>query len=79
MAPQAPLFVQLQSRLQELSRNQRVLAKYVLSHYQGVAFANVKELARLSGVSEATIVRFARVLGFSGYPSFQKEIGRAHV
>ncbi len=76
MHPEAPLFVQLQERLPELPRNQRVLAKFVLSNYQGVAFANVKELARLSGVSEATIIRFARALGFSGYPSFQKEVRR---
>lgn len=76
MLPEAPLFVQLQARLPDLPRNQRALARYVLSHYQGVAFANVKELARLSGVSEATIVRFARALGFSGYPGFQKEVRR---
>jgi DNA-binding MurR/RpiR family transcriptional regulator len=76
MHPEAPLFEQLQQGLHELPRNQRVLAKYVMSHYQGVAFANVKELAGLSGVSEATIVRFAKALGFSGYPSFQKEIRR---
>lgn len=76
MHPETPLFVQLQQGLHELPRNQRLLAKYVMGHYQGVAFANVKELARLSGVSEATIVRFAKALGFSGYPSFQKEIRR---
>jgi len=76
MHPEAPLFLQLQQGLHDLPRNQRVLAKYVMGHYQGVAFANVKELAQLSGVSEATIVRFAKALGFSGYPSFQKEIRR---
>lgn len=58
------------------SAHQRVLAKYVQSHYQAVAFSTVSELAREAGVSEATIVRFARALGFKGYPDFQKEVRR---
>lgn len=45
-------------------------------HYQSVAFSTVDELARLSGVSQATIVRFAKALGFDGYPAFQKEVRR---
>jgi DNA-binding MurR/RpiR family transcriptional regulator len=58
------------------SANQRVLAKYVQSHYQTVAFSTVNELAQASGVSEATVVRFAKALGFKGYPDFQKEVRR---
>jgi DNA-binding MurR/RpiR family transcriptional regulator len=53
-----------------------VLARYVAANYQSVAFATVSELAEQSGVSEATIVRFAKALEFSGYPAFQKEIRR---
>lgn len=66
----------MQDLERDLPRTQRALARYILANYQGVAFANVKELAALSGVSEATIVRFAQALGFSGYPSLQKEIRR---
>jgi DNA-binding MurR/RpiR family transcriptional regulator len=69
--------------LQRLSRgadsysaNQRILAKYVQSNYQTVAFSTVSQLARQSGVSEATIVRFAKAVGFKGYPAFQKEVRR---
>jgi DNA-binding MurR/RpiR family transcriptional regulator len=58
------------------SANQRVLAKYVQSHYQSVAFSTVNQLAQASGVSEATVVRFAKALGFKGYPAFQKEVRR---
>jgi len=58
------------------SANQRVLAKYVQSHYQTVAFSTGSQLAELSGVSEATVVRFAKALGFKGYPDFQKEVRR---
>jgi len=58
------------------STNQRVLAKYVQAHYQTVAFSTVSQLAEQSGVSEATVVRFAKALGFKGYPDFQKEVRR---
>lgn len=76
VSQQASLFAQLEDRSQRLSKNQRVLAKYILEHYQGVAFSTVKQLARDAGVSEATIVRFAKALGFKGYPELQKEIRR---
>jgi len=72
----APLFRQLTERVEDLSRNHRALAKYILANYQTVAFSTITQLAELSRVSEATIVRFAKALGFSGYPAFQKEIRR---
>jgi len=76
MNTDAPLFRQLKARVDGLSRNQKVLAKYILANYQTVAFSTITQLAELSGVSEATIVRFAKALDFSGYPAFQKEIRR---
>src|SRR5262249_13056360 len=63
-------------RFDGLSKTQRVLAKYVSGNYQTVAFSTVAQLARQSGASQASIVRFAKVLGFDGYPAFQKEIRR---
>jgi DNA-binding MurR/RpiR family transcriptional regulator len=66
----------LESRAESLSKTQRTLARYVLENYQAVAFSTISELAQLSGVSEATIVRFADALGFDGYPDFQRELRR---
>jgi DNA-binding MurR/RpiR family transcriptional regulator len=76
MPDQEPLFQLLKDRAQTLSRNHRSLARYVLANYQRVAFATIKQLSALSGVSEATIVRFVKALDFSGYPAFQKEVRR---
>ncbi len=73
---EAPLFKHLSEANGRFSRKERLLAQYVLGNYQTVAFSTVTELAKLSGVSEATIVRFAKGLDFSGYPAFQKEIRR---
>jgi len=59
-----------------LSRTQRALAAYVARHYRTVAFSTVADVARAAAVSEASVVRFAHALGFSGYPALQKEIRR---
>lgn len=76
MPTEAPLLRRLRDDAEALSRNQRMLARFVLANYQSVAFWTVTELAAQSGVSEATIVRFAQRLDFSGYPALQKEIRR---
>jgi DNA-binding MurR/RpiR family transcriptional regulator len=68
------LFQLLETRAPEYSSHQKSLAKFVMKNYQRVAFTTIRQLAELAGVSEATIVRFVKVLGFKGYPAFQREI-----
>jgi DNA-binding MurR/RpiR family transcriptional regulator len=76
MAQEPALFALLKERSARLSRNHRALARHLLEHYQSAAFCTVKQLAQQSRISEATIVRFARALGFKGYPALQQEIRR---
>ena len=76
MKSETDLLRRLAKGAEGYSANQRVLAKYVQTHYQTVAFSTVSQLAGQSGVSEATVVRFAKALGFKGYPDFQKEVRR---
>jgi DNA-binding MurR/RpiR family transcriptional regulator len=76
MAQEPVLFSQLKDRSKQLSKNQRVLAKHIVENYQAVAFSNLRQLSSEAGVSEATIVRFAKVMDFKGYPELQKEIRR---
>lgn len=71
-----PLIARLTDGTRNYSKHHRRLAKYVLDHYQSVAFSTVRELSQAAGVSEATIVRFAKALDFSGYPGLQQEIRR---
>lgn len=49
------------------SEQQRRAADYLLAHHRTVFAFSVQELAREAGVSETTLVRFARRLGFEGY------------
>ncbi len=76
MKDDTDLLQRLAKGAERFSANQRVLAKYLHSHYQTVAFSNVSQFAEQSGVSEATVVRFAKALGFKGYPDLQKEVRR---
>jgi DNA-binding MurR/RpiR family transcriptional regulator len=50
-----------------LSGQQRRAADYLLAHHRTAFALSVQELAREADVSEATLVRFARRLGFGGY------------
>lgn len=59
-----------------MSRTQRRMADYVLSHQFKVATMTIDEFARAADVSIATANRFARHLGLQGYPQFRSELAR---
>lgn len=54
-----------------LSPSQRRLAEYLLSSYDDAAFLTSTELARRLKTSDSTVVRFARALGYRGYPAMR--------
>lgn len=56
------------------TRQQKRLADYLLRHYRKAASMSLSELSAETGVSAATIVRFAYALGCSGWPGFSKEL-----
>jgi DNA-binding MurR/RpiR family transcriptional regulator len=62
----------IQMRFPRLSKGQKLIAEYILKHYDKAAFMTAAKLGTTVGVSESTIVRFANELGFSGYPALQK-------
>ena len=72
----------IQENMPRFSKGQKRIAAYMLSDYDKAAFMTASRLGELAGVSESTVVRFAALLGYDGYPAMQKalqEIGRAHV
>lgn len=58
----------------KLSKGQKIIAQYILSDYDKVAFMTAAKLGESVGVSESTVVRFANALGFDGYPELQKSL-----
>ena len=57
-----------------LSKAHRKTADYVLANVFRSATMSIDELAQAVGISIATANRFARALGFDGYPQFRAEL-----
>jgi len=64
----------INSKYSNLSKGHKKLADYVIANYDKVIFMTAHEFSQSVGVSESTVVRFAHSLGYSGYPSFQKNL-----
>lgn len=56
-----------------LTPSQQRIMKYIVDHYEEAIFLTASELARRAMVSEATVVRLAKALGFDGYPGMQRK------
>lgn len=54
-----------------LSRSQRQVADFFVTHCDQAVFLTSLQVARHVAVSEASVVRTARALGFDGYPGFR--------
>ena len=64
----------IQGNMAGFSKGQKRIAGYILSDYDKAAFMTAGRLGALVGVSESTVVRFASVLGYDGYPAMQKAL-----
>ncbi len=64
----------IQRRFPTLTGQQKKIAEKFLSVGHEAAFSTISQLARQFRTSESTIVRFARALGYKGYPDLQKEL-----
>jgi len=72
--PGKDIITEIHSKYSLLSKGHKRLADFVITDYDKVIFMNINDVSKIVGVSESTVVRFARSLGFSGYPSFQKNL-----
>ncbi len=62
----------IQTYSEKMSKGQKLIAEYILAHYDKAAFMTALKLGKVVGVSESTVVRFAFELGYDGYPDLQK-------
>lgn len=66
------VYQQIAGKIDEMSKSQVKIATYILENQSTVPFLTVSKLAKKAGVSDATVVRFATLLGYSGYPEMHK-------
>ncbi len=66
------LFNIINDEIPALSKGHKLIAKFILEHYDKAAFMTASKLGNTVGVSESTVVRFATEIGFGGYPDLQR-------
>lgn len=57
-----------------LPANQKKVADFLLENMELVALLPIKDVAKQAAVSEASIVRFAQLLGYKGYKELKDEL-----
>lgn len=62
----------------KLTRTSRIIGEYVLDNETDACFMTSTEIAEKLEVSEASVIRFARALGFTGFMDFQKNLRKSH-
>lgn len=66
----------IMGRLPQLTSKETRLAQYILTHYEEVLYYNVSELAKNANVSDATVVRFCKSVGYRGFADFKMNAAR---
>ena len=64
----------LEENFQSFTHTQKRVAHYLLSNTDEASFLTADEMAAKIHTTSSTVVRFARELGYSGYPDLQKDL-----
>ena len=69
-----PAIKQIFAKTDSLNGAQKRLGHYLQNDSSALLVSNVRDLAQAVGVSKSTVVRFAKSLGYKGFPEFKREI-----
>lgn len=61
----------IQQSLSQMRPSERKVAEYILAHSDDVLNLRIVDLAAQANVSEPTVVRFCRAIGFNGFQDFK--------
>ena len=59
-----------------MTDSEKLLSDYIINHYDRVLSMSVQALAADTGLSVATVVRFAQHMGFDGYKEFRLHLAK---
>ncbi len=77
--PQSGALIRLRGIYPSLKAALQKVANVILRQPEMAIYASVNEVAAMAGVSEATVMRFCRVLGFKGFQDFKIALAREMV
>ena len=66
----------IRERYPFLTKSQKKVGDYIVKNLKQVAFMSTLDIASQLKLSDATIIRFARNIGFNGYPELRDTIKR---
>ncbi len=69
-----PAIEQILTKASSLNGAQKKLGRYLQNDASVLVLSNASDLAQAVGVSKSTVVRFAKSLGYKGFPEFKREI-----
>ncbi|MGP4017709.1 MurR/RpiR family transcriptional regulator [Saccharopolyspora sp. 5N708] len=70
-----PLRERIASKLADLPPAERRVAEYLHDHAPEIIFATAGEIGAATETSDATVIRTAKTLGYSGLPELKREAG----
>ncbi|MBN9748417.1 MurR/RpiR family transcriptional regulator [Amycolatopsis sp. A1MSW2902] len=66
----------VRARLDDLKPAERQVARFMLANPNEVLFSSAGDLGAAAGTSDATVVRTAKALGYSGLPELKRHLGQ---
>lgn len=75
---QEDLLKSIEDKMPQFSKSQKLIAGFILEHYEKAAYMTALRLGNAVNVSESTVVRFAIEMGYEGYPQLQRSL-QSHI
>jgi DNA-binding MurR/RpiR family transcriptional regulator len=67
----------IREKYNDLPKNQKKMADYFIDNFDSIPFLSVQEVSKETGISVASVVRFAQSTGFSGYSELRDAIAES--
>lgn len=77
MSAQETFFLRIQSVYESLRNSEQAVAGFLLARGEAASSMKLIEFARAADVSEASVIRFCRRLGYDGYSSMRDDLIRS--
>lgn len=62
----------------KLTKKEKLISEFVLDNFAEVCFITSTEIANKLNVSDSSVIRFTRTLGYTGFMDFQKDIRKMY-
>jgi len=71
---------ELRAQLREvkLTKKEKLIAEFVLDNFAEACFITSTEIAKRLNISDSSVIRFTRTLGYAGFMDFQKAIRKKY-